>query len=75
MNLNSVYSESYHHLNNAPHPKQTEAWYQVENDLWRGAKDVLVNTAALEAREAYFNVIRVTHEGRLHTSSESAYTL
>ena len=40
---------------------QQEIWRQdVTNfDLWHGAKGVIVNTAALDERESYFDIFRV----------------
>lgn len=71
MNLNAHYA-----LDATHYPKPTEAWYQVEEDLWRGAKDVMLNTAALNEREAYFDIIRVTNGGQIYKAAvASAYTL
>ncbi len=41
--------------------KPTELWRQLpsEPDLWEGEHGVLINTAALRAREAFFEVARV----------------
>jgi hypothetical protein len=43
--------------------KRTEIWYQdvEDSDLWFGEHGVMVNTAALNEREFYFEVIRVPH--------------
>jgi hypothetical protein len=43
--------------------KVTEVWYQdvEDSDLWFGEHGVMVNTAALEEREFYYDVIRVPH--------------
>lgn len=40
----------------------TEIWTQdTENpDLWHGNYGVMINTAALNEREAYFDVIRIS---------------
>lgn len=42
--------------------KVSEVWYQdKENpDLWHGKHGVIVNTAALNEREFYFDIIRIT---------------
>lgn len=39
-----------------------ESWQQdpYEIDLWHGANGLIVNTAALEERSYYFNVVRLT---------------
>ena len=39
----------------------TETWYQDTEDtnLWHGNHGVIVNTAALEERTFYFDIIRV----------------
>ena len=44
--------------------KATEVWYQdvEDSDLWFGEHGVMVNTAALNEREFYFDVIRVPHQ-------------
>lgn len=75
MNLNRIDPEDYHHLTSPRYPKPSEAWYQLEDDLWRGAKDVLINTAALREREMYFDVIRVTQQGTVYQVSHSTSTL
>jgi hypothetical protein len=43
--------------------KLTEIWYQdvEDSNLWFGEHGVMVNTAALDEREFYFEVIRVPH--------------
>lgn len=43
--------------------KVTEVWYQdvEDSNLWFGEHGVIVNTAALEEREFYYDVIRVHH--------------
>ncbi len=40
---------------------KSEVWYQdaLEADLWHNDKGLLVNTAALDEREAFFEVTRV----------------
>jgi hypothetical protein len=42
--------------------KVSEVWYQdTENgDMWHGKHGVIVNTAALNEREFYFDIIRIT---------------
>lgn len=42
--------------------RPTEVWYQDTDspDLWHGDNGVIVNTAALDERGFYFNVLRVT---------------
>jgi hypothetical protein len=44
--------------------KVTEVWYQdvEDSNLWFGEHGVMVNTAALDEREFYFDVIRVPHQ-------------
>lgn len=39
-----------------------ESWQQdpYETDLWHGANGLIVNTAALEERSYYVNVVRLT---------------
>ena len=48
-----------------------EIWYQdsLDNDLWHGEHGVLVNTAALNEREAYFQVSRIPaqHPSKPHS--------
>ena len=38
-----------------------ETWYQLASnpDLWEGASGLIINTAALQEREAYFEVTRI----------------
>lgn len=40
-----------------------EIWRQdPENpDLWHGAHGVIINTAALEERKAYFDIVKLQH--------------
>ncbi len=40
-----------------------EIWYQDNSDydLWHGPQGLIVNTAALEEREAFYEVTRVTN--------------
>jgi hypothetical protein len=42
---------------------KTEIWYQdvEELDLWFGEHGLMVNSAALQEREAFFDIIRVRH--------------
>jgi hypothetical protein len=42
--------------------KVSEVWYQdLENaDLWHGKHGVIVNTAALNEREFFYDIIRIT---------------
>jgi hypothetical protein len=42
--------------------KTSEVWYQdTENvDMWHGKHGVIVNTAALNEREFYYDIIRIT---------------
>lgn len=42
--------------------KVNEVWYQdpEDPDLWRGEHGVIVNTSALNEREFYYEIIRVT---------------
>lgn len=42
--------------------RPSEVWYQdsENSDLWHGDHGVIVNTAALEERSFYYNVLRVT---------------
>ena len=48
--------------------RPSEVWYQDTDspDLWHGDHGVIVNTAALEERSFYFNVLRV----RAHSNTE-----
>ena len=41
--------------------RDQEVWRQdsLDADLWHGSKGVIVNSAALEEREVYFEVIRL----------------
>ena len=41
--------------------KPYEVWRQdvKDQDLWHGSKGVMVNSAALEARQVFFEIIRV----------------
>ena len=41
--------------------KVSEIWYQdaLESDLWHNDKGLIVNTAALNERETFFEVTRV----------------
>jgi len=47
--------------------RPSEVWYQDADspDLWHGDNGVIVNTAALEERGFYFNVLRVTPRSNL----------
>jgi hypothetical protein len=48
--------------NNARNPKSllpTEIWSHLEDDLWLGPKGVIVNSAALEERKFYFNILKI----------------
>ncbi|MGL4611664.1 MAG: hypothetical protein ACRCYY_18630 [Trueperaceae bacterium] len=49
--------------NNKP-IKVTEMWYQdiEDSDLWFGEHGVILNTAALDEREVYFEIIRVPQQ-------------
>lgn len=39
---------------------RVELWQQLgDSDLWETESDLIVNTAALEERSAYFEVIRI----------------
>lgn len=42
--------------------KHTEVWQQNPEspDFWHGPNGVIINTAALNEREFYYNVIRIT---------------
>ncbi len=42
--------------------KASEVWYQdpEESDYWHGEHGVIVNTAALNEREFYYDIIRIT---------------
>jgi hypothetical protein len=41
--------------------KASEVWYQdaLESDLWHNDRGLIVNTSALDEREAFFEVTRV----------------
>ena len=54
--------------------KTSEVWYQdaFDNDLWHNDKGLMVNTAALDEREAFFEVIRVALEPTKHSVRNSA---
>jgi hypothetical protein len=40
---------------------ETEVWYQdrEDGDYWHGKRGIIVNTAALNEREVYYEIIRV----------------
>jgi hypothetical protein len=42
--------------------KTSEVWYQDREDseLWHGKHGVIINTAALNEREFYYDIIRIT---------------
>jgi hypothetical protein len=42
--------------------KTSEVWYQdpENSDMWHGKHGVIVNTAALNEREFYYDIIRIT---------------
>jgi hypothetical protein len=42
--------------------KTSEVWYQdCDNpELWHGKHGVIINTAALDEREFYYDIIRIT---------------
>lgn len=46
---------------NVTREKQIEIWRQDNNsqDLWHGNNNIMINTSALNEREAYFEVIRI----------------
>ena len=46
------------------HFKTSEVWYQDLEDanMWHGKHGVIINTAALNEREFYFDIIRITHQ-------------
>lgn len=54
--------------------KVSEVWYQdtLKPDLWHNDKGLLVNTAALNEREAFFEVTRVALSPVLDTATGSA---
>lgn len=53
----------------------TETWYQDarDADLWHGDYGLIVNTAALDQRAVYFEVIRVS-AGHLVTAPDVSKT-
>jgi hypothetical protein len=55
--------------------KRTEIWYQdvEDSDLWFGEHGVMVNTAALNEREFYFEVIRVPHHQPVKSQDRSVH--
>jgi hypothetical protein len=57
------------------HLKATEVWYQdvEDNDLWFGEHGVMVNTAALNEREFYYDVIRVPHHPTFATQDRGIH--
>jgi hypothetical protein len=42
--------------------KTSEVWYQDRDDadMWHGKHGVIINTAALNEREFYYDIIRIT---------------
>ena len=46
------------------HFKTSEVWYQdtVNSDMWHGKHGVIINTAALNEREFYYDIIRITQQ-------------
>ena len=60
-------------MNNTVH----ETWYQLASnpDLWEGNNSLLVNTAALQEREAYFEVTRVSNRARPEGLKEGSSAL
>jgi hypothetical protein len=48
--------------NTEQHFKTSEVWYQDQEnaDMWHGRHGVIINTAALNEREFYFDIIRIT---------------
>jgi hypothetical protein len=42
----------------------SELWYQDPQDsnLWHGKHGVIINTAALNEREFYYSVVRISHQ-------------
>jgi hypothetical protein len=44
--------------------KASEIWYQdlEDSNLWRGKHGILLNTTALNEREFYYNIIRITSQ-------------
>lgn len=53
--------------------KTSEVWYQdtLEQDLWHNDKGLLVNTAALQEREAFFEVTRVAFQPTQRTPRQA----
>lgn len=47
--------------------KPSEVWYQDNDslDLWHGDNGVIINTAALDERGFYYNILRVTVQSSL----------
>lgn len=64
MNTNRMYADNQ--------LKATEVWYQdvEDSNLWYGEHGVMVNTAALEEREFYYEVIRVAHHPSFETQKQ-----
>ena len=54
--------------------KPPETWTQdpEERDLWHGENGVILNTAALEERTAYYEVVRLHHPNNISKTSMSA---
>jgi hypothetical protein len=67
MNTNRMYAENQ--------LKATEVWYQdvEDSNLWYGEHGVMVNTAALEEREFYYEIIRVAHHPSFETQTRSVH--
>lgn len=55
------------------YPKKRETWVQDARDpnLWHGDNDLLINTDALNKREAYFDVTRVNNLGAFYKEESS----
>ncbi len=55
--------------------KITEVWYQdvEDSDLWFGEHGVMVNSAALDEREFYYDVTRVSHQPTFANQDRSVH--
>ena len=55
--------------------KHSEVWQQnIEHlDFWHGPNGVIINTAALNEREFYYNVIRITAQPYIRNSYSRLY--
>jgi hypothetical protein len=60
-NTQRVSSQTRTKIRNPRNVLEMEVWKRVEGeDLWLGPKGVMVNSAALEERKFFYNIVQVS---------------